>query len=498
MPDISLKRLMIFNSSEGQHESREGDKLLYHWTKDSDVSQNDKINDVCLCDASVNVGHRLSMDTSESNQKQKLVLYFERTVVLILEIEPEQSIWMAVHVHSNLPDTDPPIGTNNIPVGATEQIMKNIYERFCLLNGTFRTIAYEACEHHWIENQDERATFIRDTTRTICENYFSAILPDIHLNSILTNVSSLYSYILYLDLNPLTLMRVNSFINHLVCINANQISHTILLFNDQLIWSSLDMCDTRILYGYLVSVVIKDALQEELSKEVSKVRRIKESMPIYLSCDPNMDESGRDTIKSYLSVFRSRNMTLGLIMCEPNLHDLIEKCEKILTSDSRLGVIPLASLAQSVGQNYLKASQQQQPNAAPSGSSTPSQAAAAAAEYICMDQIDASVSWPLNMDKEHLMLQSSTSENLGFDGQSRKSRLIKYLIELEPEFSSIEQELSCQMEEFYARTLTDSWLLATKSNFRTIYSLHHSRNSSLSEAQQSANILKLNLSRTKP
>jgi len=551
---------MIFNSSEGRDESREGDKLLYHWTKDATnfkVSRDEQIDDICLCDASLNVSYRLGRDMSRSTQlnhqnsghkvedngrlrpNKSLVLTFENTLILVVEVESKESIWMAAHVAP--PSTNDCEGgsqnvqrmdTSCIPAEAIKRILNNIYARFCLLNGTYEMISAKVLEDETCDNIDSerRRKIVRERIRLICENYFDQILPDIHLNSFISNVASLYNYILYLDLDPITLMKVNSFINHLVCLNATQIRHTIVIFNDQLLWSSLNMHDTRLLYNYLVSILIRDALQEELSKEVDRVRRLTENTAIYLgdtsdidggiSADSTLDDSlegerqaalTRKLTKFYLTVFRSsNNMTVGLLLSDPNLTDLIQKCEQILTSDSRVSVVPLASLAQSVGQSFLKANtkiyQKPQPtyqqqstamglSASPGNwkKTTPVSGGRKLTnqldqKYIFMDKTDVSISWPPCMDmqnKEHLLV-SSLDSGIHDLPNGKKMRLIKYLIELEPEVGELHRRLGSPLVEFLGRTHNDSWITFTNTAYKSIYSVHNVRNSGLSEAQQSA------------
>lgn len=582
MPNIVLKRFMIFNPNDGQQEGSEKDKLLYHWTKEAlnnKVQLVEQIDDICLCDASVTAsirlnsepttGHQFLTSSGDSNTNgrfrlsqncRSLVLTFDTTLVLMVEVEPEQSIWVAVHVapshsvdtvdsHSNhsLASNQQQIDPNCIPMAAIERVVNNIYTRFSLINGTFQMIADEALEgqRQDILDSEKRQTIIRDKIRSICEEYFNVVLPEIHLNSIIANVAALYNYVVYLNLNPLTLMRVNSFINHLVCIDAVQIRHTIAIFNNQLLWSSLNMYDTRLVYNYLVFVLIRNALQEELSKETDKVRRIKEDMPIFLKDisdeSNNIEETipardcateGRNSFASktdkrltkfHMTVFRSsNNMTLGLMFKNANQVNLIQKCEQILTSDSRFGVVPLASLAQSVGQNFLKAnsfnlnspssqsslslqtgvssssSRRQQT----SGSSSSLMGSIPVDEkYICLDRMNVSVTCPFmyaQSKEKHLLIGTFDGGNQEIFTGNKRIRLIRYLLDLEPEFQSIARRTSSQVEEFFGKTTSDTWLTVTNSQYRSIYSIYKMRNAGLSEAQQSAMSLKLALANGRP
>ena len=547
---------MIFNSEEGQDEGREKDKLLFHWTKDTETSLNEQIDDICLCDASITASVKLNSTPSSQSDSLKqqisttqssrlsldsndrsLVLRFETTLIVIVLVEPEQSIWMAAHVSpASLPPTSSESSTeasnlslvdlNCIPVHAVEQIIRNIYVRFCLLNGTFRMISDEAFEESKSNSDTNRnvaKTKVREKLRLICKHYFNDVLPDIHLSSTILSLAQLHNYIVYLSLNPITLMKVNSFINHLVCINATRILGTIVIFNDQLLWSTLDMDDTRLVYNYLVGVLIKDAIHEELSRETDKVRRLKEDLPLYLNGLYNMSKTEQESMlalslsddqprnqetsvkltKFYMTVFRSsNNMTLGLVLKDPNQTELINKCEQILTSDSRLGVIPLASLAQSVGQNFIKSSsstiQQSGLNATSSSASSRKRASNSGSNsmklfassvdqiFLCLDRLNGTVIWSShleNQSREHSLQigLSDTSETKG-----KKLRLIKFMLELESEARDIKNQSGALVQEFLGKTISDNWLTVINSNYRNIYSIYKLRNACLNEAHQYA------------
>lgn len=585
--NIVLERFMIFNASEGKDESKEGDKLLYHWTKDAPdknhkLSLAEQIDDICLCDATISASVRLNCDINnqqqennkprtKTNKRQKcLQLNFGRTIIIVIEVEPESTIWFAVRVgiiqqqqqqqtstsDSTSTESDQSATSSdladNIPALAVEKVVKNVYSRFCFLNGTFQMISKateqeEANRKNGIKDKEQLKLLIREKLRSVCSRYFDTILPEVHLTSSVTNIVSLYNYIFYLDLNPITLMTVNSFVNHLVCINADQIRHTIAIFNDQLLWSSMNMIDTRLIYNYLVSTLIRDAIQEELSKEVDKVRRIAQEKPIYLTdtldfdndfCDTTdaEEEDGRTThdyVKFYLTLFRSsNNMTLGIILKDSGQSELLRNCELLLTSDSRLGVIPLASLAQMVGQSFLKSN-------APSGSSSQgvsqsefnqtavnfSASASTSSssirkrqqsqpnnvvtiknfvqtseqKYLCLNRLNVSVCWPKGMDSHGKEHQPAFDSSGNFEiPNSSKNRLIKLLIELDPEFRVIEQRTSHRVEEFIGKSTNDCWILVTNSKYKSIYSVHKSRNASLNDALQCAINLKSSLTCNRP
>lgn len=568
--NVVFDRFMIFDSSEGQDEGRERDKYLYHWTKDAGnngkVDIDEQIDDICLCDATIGASTRLSSgldanrieprDTLIDSQNSReldpgepsavqlgrhLVLMFESTVIVMVEVEPNNSIWMAVQVLQVQPmdinDSTSRIGHNStldpesIPTNAIRQIIGNIYARFCLINGPFQMLKEQATKTENNPNSKEGRLAIKERIRAICDNYFNNVLPDIHLSSIISNVAPLYNQLTYLDLHPLTLMKVASFINHLVCINPRQIRHTIAIFNDQLLWSSLNAHDSRLVYNYMIGVLIRDALQEELSRETEKVRRIKENMPIYLiesngTLEGDMskmdigDGQCKTLSKFYLTVFRSsNNMTLGLFFKTIDQFDLIQRCEQILTSDSRLGVVPLASLAKSVGQSFLKSTtlsntsltpQSSQHSAAPSNPSTSwrRQSAGSSAllknsipydqKYICLDRLESSVSSSFSMDtptRDHHPALDGYNETLS---SSRKRRLVKFMIDLEPEMMDIQKIMGQRFEEYLVKTNADNWITVMNSKYRCIYSVYRMRNAGLNEAQLAANNLKTALVNCRP
>lgn len=553
--DLDLKRFIVFNTNDGQGEGCERDKLLFHWTKDvidNKIDLAEQIDDVCMCDASIAASSRLSTGMSNSrdshHQKtsrntgtsfeddplnrcepgQSIVITFDPTVVVIVEVEPERSIWMAVHVSPGQQvaenDQDQTLITNQnvIPTEAVKQVVKNIYLRFCLLNGTFQMIANDIVQNSSGRGEDSDHDFkslLRERIRSVCESYFNLVLAEIHLTSLISNIASLHNYLVYLDLNPITLMKVMSFINHLVSIDPIQIRHTITIFNDQLIWSSLNQIDSRLLYNYLVAVLIRDALQEELVKETDKVRFIAEDMHVYL--DDNCDQQKRQTMniesgmsaitindpkrlsRYYLTVFRTRNnLTLGLIFKEAEQTELKRKCEQMLMTDSRLGVIPLASLAKLVGQNFIKTSAghyftiaNSSSNSVPSkrrqsNTSTNSIKSSPLNDhrYLSLDRSTFSVSSLFNVDSQNRDgSHHGPSEGVNLEAPSnRKQRFIKNLLDLDSEMQVIGKRTGYRVEEYLAKTTGDIWLTALNSKYRCIYSLYKMRSASLSEARESA------------
>lgn len=568
--NLVLKKFMIFDPSQGKDEGHEREKLLYHWTKDSGsngkVDIKEQIDDICLCDASMGVSTRLGLGLSSSPVNERdlftasqcssqldpsepmlsvtgrhLNLTFDSTVIVIVEVEPIASVWMAAHVAKVQPpeNSDPvaqasssPTDQENIPTTAIKQIIENIYLRFCLINGTFQMLKEQIAGAESDQSSGDDGSIVREKLLAICDTYFDTVLPEIHLNSILSNVASLYNHISYLRLDPLTLMRVTSFTNHLVCINPRQIRHTIAIFNDQLLYSSLNAHDSRLVYNYMVGVLIRAALQEELSRETEVVRRIKENMPIYLKEPADASKQQGQILtdgddqppmlsKFYLTVFRSSNyMTLGLILSECDRFDLLQKCEQILTSDSRLGVIPLASLAKSIGQSFLKASTLATASAASQSNQLIASTSVAAPgrrrqstssssllnssipvdqKYICLDRLDFSISSSFSMEattrNQHPAVDGYSNETTA---SGRKMRLVKYMIDLEPEMQDIEKLTGRRVEEYLVKTFGDTWLTLVNSKYRCIYSVYKMRNAGLVEAQQAAHYLKAALLSNRP
>lgn len=593
---VSLKKFMIFNSNEGQTESKEADKLLYHWVDASNhrADLREQIDDICLCDASVTISNKLTCDlgpvrddnhrpiggvqhriVSTSDREpsddsfkpneygKSLVLTFSNTLVIVAQVELDPPIWIAVHVASIVTNTaesapsqptvqaqnadhqamsDEPVryvDPSTIPTKIIERIVNNIYARFRLLNGSFRMIAGL---DHTDPGKSSKAGM--DKIRTVCSNYFDIALPQVHLNSIMTNITSIYNYINYLDLNPIALMRVNCFINHLISIDASQIHHSIVIFNDKLLWSSLSAYNTRLVYNYLISVLIRDALQEELIKDVDRVRRIAEAQPIYLTEQENSDngDDGDDSTsaqipeqlesetrnklekfkKLYLTVFRSSNdMTLGLFLNNENASELLQSCQQVLTKDSRFGVIPLASLAQSIGHTFIRTASNSgsgklsisanlksladnqvssgglmsRPMSVPNDSTLKS-LISPDSKFVVMDKMDASVTCPMQVCLANSSTSTSSASKdspgqklvhlLPSIGSSKQSRIIKWLVELEPELSEMSKLSDSRVDEFLGKTLNDSWIMVTNSRYRTIYSMNKVKNSGLSEAQQCA------------
>ena len=553
--DLVLKRFIVFNNNDGQGEGCEQDKLLYHWTKDvlsNKIDIAEQIDDVCMCDASIAASSRLSTGISiakdlndqipnndagisatiglldESEASRSIVITFEPTVVVIIEVEPERSIWMAVHVSpeaqkGNNQNQVSITSSESVPTEAIKQVVRNIYSRFCLLNGTFNMIASDGILHgtHSQMGDFQSADIIRKRIRSACENYFNPALTEIHLTSLISNIASLNNYMIYIDLNSVTLMKVISFVNHLVAIDPNQIRHTITIFNDQLVWSSLNTVNSRLLYNYLVAVLIRDALQVELVKETDKVRLIAEDVPIYLNDNQEQPKSIVSSMTSisldcserskyFLTVFRSKNnLTLGLIFKDNNQTELKQRCEQMLTTDSRLGVIPLVSLAKLVGQNFIKTSASTISAIVNSSSSMPGKRRQPSTgtkssktnflndhRYISLNRLSSSVSSIfIGSDaqfKDGPQRKPLDNSNLEVPGL-QKQRFISRLLDLEPEVQDICEKSGCRVDEYFAKTTNDIWLTNLNSRYRCIYSMYKMRSSSLSDARESAIQLKTNL-----
>lgn len=604
---IELVKFIVFDTSYGCEEGKAADKLLYYWHKDNAkrmIPEGQKIDDVCLCDASINMSFFFKTEETEKtiNEKKNLILNFDSTQIFLQKLESYHSIWTAAYIHSDRKlDTSNAWGQNSIPSFAVEKIVKNIYSNFCLLNGPFSFIIQRLKKKSAYINLSkcEFDDKVRNKLRLLCEGYFTNMLNTIHLDSLIMNLATLNSNIVYLDLEALTLMKVNSYINHLVSLDAKQLRHTIVIFNDQLLWSSMSLVDTRILYNFLVSFVIREALHEELRGEVKKVRQILTNMKVYLRCDniqersntecDNQTQKGvkkeldstkndgdddkceetkeyKDTddiiskrkfklTKLYMTVFRSsNNMTLALLLGKKDCQELIDKCASILTTDTRIGVIPMDSLAQSVGQAFLKVnsrlgsvSRSASPRIVstvitPSGayvkplikkSTNPDQA------YICLDRIDGSITGSVSpnaaiqrkIEKTSLEANSigsskSQSSRAGIinstsSGPTTSVELIGYMSELEGECRQF--ELDCEndqvIEEMFAQTDTNSrspasttasmlnlssiqgnnnqigyssWISRIANKYRVLYSIERDNKgtTSLSELRQSLMNLK--------
>lgn len=174
-------------------------------------------------------------------------IHGQRSRSYLLEVEPDY--WMAITI--SLPKSVHKTVTSlkGVDKGNEPQFMEyhdeelndhliklillQIYHSFCLLNGRL---------------MDIKET---DQLKMVCSQFFDLYLPSIKLFPI--NLIEMFGAIIYLPLDNLTFMAVQSFINHLLCSEkGTQISHAMFLFNEQLVFSSLDLFNTRVIYRSVV------------------------------------------------------------------------------------------------------------------------------------------------------------------------------------------------------------------------------------------------------
>lgn len=309
--NFTLIKYFLFNTSWGNREGTEHEKLIYYYaapsieSKDNVVTLDQKVSDIGLAEAAINFGRQFG-DVSDS-------LYGNRLRFIFYELAP--SFWSTMVItepyslHKSNDENNTQITEyhhNEIDDHYFKMKSANIYQYFRLLNGPIEML----CE------ANDRSRFIE-----LCTYFFDNYIP--HLELATLNLIELYSSIQYLPLSNVTFMAVQSLVNCVQATDVNKIKSYLFLYNDQLVTSSMSLVDTQILYNYLTNIILPEAVKEEINGMSNKTRWLNLNQRIYLVGEKKFCS---------LCIYRTINgATVGLLLEEFD-RDLLKECEALIYS----------------------------------------------------------------------------------------------------------------------------------------------------------------------
>lgn len=303
------------------------------------------------------------------------------------------------------------MSSNSFETSSAQAVLSTIYEYFCLLNGTFESIA---------------AAKGPEGLRTALSLFFAWYLTPLPASSPILGIR-------YLTLDSAKFMKLQSFLNHVAFsrLNKDQIN-SLLLYNEQLVSSSLPLRQTKSLYSYLNHILIPEAVCIEVATPKERAYWFKKHEVVHV---PD---------KRSMSVFRTVNgATLALFHQESfDVDSLTSLCAQ-----------ELYSLA------ILLCPQQNEPVNLVS---------------------DPSISYVYVNDSNAALKTSSTtpSSNLAVSSFEQD---IKLLTDTEPNSQSRRKPATAL--QVLARNEEDNWLGVQRADERTLYcTLTNHKNASLSEA----------------
>jgi len=315
-------------------------------------------------------------------------------------------------------------------------ILHNIYQHFRLINGPIDKL--------WFSVHENRDQFLN-----VCNAFFDNIIPSLKLSPI--SLIEVYSAIQYLPLDSITFMSTQSFVNHVKCIDSQLIRHTMLLYNDQLVSSSLPLNDTKTLYNYLVNVVIPDAVCEEISGQQSvKTRWIRRDVKIYLEeCEHHFYR---------MNLYRSINGTTFVLLLSRDDSQVLVKCDALMCTR-------IVGLTTKLAEMAIKI------NVTTSVSSD--SAAKEAFKFVYFNS--SNNAFKANISS--LFDQRKISE----------SEFVKLVVDIDSDLNSV---IKCNnVCEIISKTTNDSWLIVHHSDDRTLFSMLNHKNANLIEASDTVNAL---------
>ena len=345
-------------------------------------------------------------------------------------------------------------------------IIKQIYETFYLFKGP-------------LANLSKRNEFSLDLIRKQCASFFDWFLPTIKLCSI--NLVELFGAITYLPLDNISFIETQSFLNHITLCD-DFCKYILFLYNDQLIFSSLDLLNTKIIYRYLITQVISEAVAEELGESFksksSRTRYMKTAIPIYLQHtnakelkDEREKEAEKQTksdkVECLMNIYRSHNGSTIVLITENEIQDILKKyLDKYHINLSTT----LPELTTKLAEKSLKISNKDS----------------------FVHNSDQSVHDQLKFTYYSSNNGAYKTNLSGSNGLLDHQKLldcefVKLIIDIESDFNGLLNENGRNVIELLAKTTNETWLVINESDGRTLFSFLNHKNANLIEASDSVN-----------
>ena len=431
-----LKKLFVFNSEWGQEEGSEHLKLIYFFNSDGDLSTDQKVSECGLSQTVISFANTFDNDYNACE-----ALHGLKNRLIFHQMEPNYwsvlSLTIPYSVLKSNEDSNQIIEYHNEEINDSfiRLILNNIYQHFRLINGPIDKL-WSTCAN-------------RDIFLSKCKEFFDSTVPHIKLSPI--NLIEVYSAIQYLPLDNMTFMSTQSFVNHVSCVECGLIRHTMFLYNDQLVCSSLPLSDTKTVYNYLINVVIPDAICEEISGQQSvKTRWIRKAMPVYL-------EETDDKFYQ-MSLFRSINGATVVIFMKDHSDQVLAKCEALMCTRIIGLTTKLAEIAIKIsGTNSLNTDMNSKE----------------AFKFVYFNSSNSA----FKANVSALLDQRRITE----------SDLVKLVVDIDSDLKSVIKDKN--VCEIISKTTNDSWLVVHHSDDRTLFSMLNHKNANLIEASDTVNAL---------
>lgn len=199
--DVTIKSFYIFNSTYGQKEGQEKEKILFYHPKEIEI--NAKIRDVGLSQAFTAFTDSFTEEPGDCE-----VIHTQKTTQLLYQ--PESNFWLVLvlnvpkEIHTKDGVELPEYRKDDLHDAIYRRQLIQLYNRFCLEEGSFQMIFDK-----FSEDKQAARTNLSQKLEGFFNNYISSLrLP---ANDIIEFMNSLQ----YLPLDKFLFLRVHNFIDSL-------------------------------------------------------------------------------------------------------------------------------------------------------------------------------------------------------------------------------------------------------------------------------------------
>ena len=227
-----LLNFFIYNDDYGQREGMEEDKIMLYIPQEDHIDK--KIKNIGLCQALI------QFTKTFNPSKPCEVLHTQRARQVFLNPEGRFFMIMTLSIPCNekiLKDGSRALEyfQENVQDLVLQSVLQQAYSMFRLFNGPYSMILKKS----GLELLKEKLQY-----------FYSRYLQT--LNFAQFDILDIYHGVSFLPVDKVNFLRVQSFAN-LVETTFPCIHHTCFLYNDQLLWTTIDQDDMRILYKYLTT-----------------------------------------------------------------------------------------------------------------------------------------------------------------------------------------------------------------------------------------------------
>ena len=426
-----LLSFFIYNDEYGQREGTEEEKTMLYVPQDEGIDT--QIKQIGLCEALI------QFTKTFKPAKPCEVFHTQKTRQAFLNPEGRFFIVMTVNIPYNQRITKEgkkvvEYYEEDVQDMVLQAVLKQAYSMFRLFNGSFTGILKKS----GLEKLKEKMLY-----------FYSRYLQT--LNFAQFDILDIYHGVSFLPVDQSVFLRVQSFTN-LIETTFPSIHHTCFIYNDQLLWTSLEQEDFRILYKYLTTSLFPATMETDIDagqQNSSNPGRFLTSSIEAIDTLPNTPkraprlfiETNNELKEYYLIVYKAVNASVCLLVhMQPQL-----TVEFYLKIHSFLGV-QLAHLSYKIAEQSSK---------------------------IPMNQSDQQYRF-LYFNQMNLAIKTSIHAKKSSQVTSVTPDMMKLIVDIHTDLSKMKGD-----REMIMKNLADCWIVGRRSDNREFFVILNQKNASL-------------------